>query len=94
MRLITRLLEAGLAEQEGDIVHLTLLGRACGASSLSFESGLRLVEMMKKLDLARIQPAYMLGLLQVLPEMDAIYTPIMKRGRSESTRVNDVIHKC
>lgn len=93
LRLITRLLEAGLAEQEGDIVHLTLLGRACGASSLSFESGLRLVEMMKKLDLARIQPAYMLGLLQVLPEMDAIYTPIMKRGRSESTRVNDVIHK-
>src|SRR6266446_1122728 len=36
-RFVARLVQAGLAEQEGDVIYLTLLGRACGASSLSFE---------------------------------------------------------
>lgn len=34
--LVARLLQAGLAERHGELIHLTLLGRACGASSLSF----------------------------------------------------------
>ena len=42
-----------LAEREGELIHLTLLGRACGASSLSFESSLRLVELMKQLNAAQ-----------------------------------------
>lgn len=29
--LVDRLLQAGLAEREGELIHLTLLGRACGA---------------------------------------------------------------
>ncbi|NHR07906.1 DEAD/DEAH box helicase [Chromobacterium haemolyticum] len=87
--LITRLLQAGLAEREGDLIHLTLLGRACGASSLSFESGLRLVELMAQLDVARTPPFHMLALIQVLDEMDAVYTPVMRRGQSESVRSAD-----
>ena len=86
---VTRLLQAGLAETEGDIVHLTLLGRACGASSLSFESALRLVEIMKRMDVSRVSPASMVAVVQVLDEIDSIYTPVLKRGQSESRRAND-----
>jgi replicative superfamily II helicase len=62
--LISRLLLAGLAEQENDIIHLTLLGRACGASSLSFESGLRLVELMRQLDASQTQPSLTLATIR------------------------------
>ncbi|WP_298193848.1 DEAD/DEAH box helicase [Metallibacterium sp.] len=91
--LVERLLQAGLAEREGDLVHLTLLGRACGASSLSFESSLRLVELMTQLNAAQTPPTQVLAMVQVLDEMDAIYTPVMKRGRSESVRANDVAQR-
>lgn len=91
--LIHRLLQAGLAEREGDLIHLTLLGRACGASSLSFESSLRLVELMGRLDLARTPPLHMLALIQVLDEMDAVYTPVLKRGQSESVRAGEAAQR-
>ncbi|MDO9178707.1 MAG: DEAD/DEAH box helicase [Agitococcus sp.] len=91
--LIDRLLQAGLAEREGDLIHLTLLGRACGASSLSFESSLRLVELMKQLDVAGTPAFHMLALVQVLDEMDAVYTPVMKRGQSESVRATDAAQR-
>lgn len=45
--LVRRMLRLGLAEMQGDLVLLTLLGRACGASSLSFESSLRLVDLLQ-----------------------------------------------
>ena len=89
-RFLDRLLHAGLAEMEGDLIHLTLLGRACGASSLSFESGLRLVELMKRIDVGTIAGTAILAIIQVLPEMDGIYTPIMKRGQAETIRVSQV----
>jgi len=88
--LVDRLLQLGLAEKQGDLIHLTLLGRACGASSLSFESSLRLIELMKELNAGQTPSIHMLATVQVLDEMDAVYTPIMKRGRSESVRVSDV----
>jgi len=91
--LIGRLLQAGLAEREGDLVHLTLLGRACGSSSLSFESSLRLVELMKQLNAAQTSPVQVLAMIQVLDEMDAIYTPVMKRGRSESVRASEAAQR-
>jgi helicase len=90
---VRRLVDSGLAEREGDVIHLTLLGRACGASSLSFESGLRLVELIKQLDASQAQSTSLLAVVQVLPEMDAIYTPVFKKGRSESVRVNDVVQR-
>jgi len=88
--LVARLLHARLAEHEGDLIHLTLLGRACGASSLSFESSLRLVELMGRADVARIPPVRVLAMVQVLDEMDAIYTPVMKKGQSEAVRASEV----
>ena len=91
--LVARLLQAGLAERDGDLIHLTLLGRACGSSSLSFESGLRLIELMRPLDAARTEPLQVLGIVQVLSEMDAVYTPILKRGRSESRRPSEATQR-
>ena len=87
---VARLLKTGLAEQGGDFIYLTLLGRACGSSSLSFESSLRLIELMKELNVAQTPPVQMLGFIQVLDEMDSIYTPVMRQGRSESVRANEV----
>ncbi|WAL81597.1 DEAD/DEAH box helicase [Pandoraea sp. XJJ-1] len=91
--LVERLLQAGLAEREGDLIHLTLLGRACGASSLSFESSLRLVELMGRLNVAQTPPSHILAMVQVLDELDAIYTPVMKKGQSESVRAGEVAQR-
>lgn len=91
--LVDRLLQAGLAEREGDLIHLTLLGRACGSSSLSFESSLRLVELMGRLNVGQTAPGHILAMVQVLDEMDAIYTPIMKKGQSESVRAGEVAQR-
>ncbi|WP_230646756.1 DEAD/DEAH box helicase [Bradyrhizobium sp. Leaf401] len=88
--LVDRLLRAALAERDGDLVRLTLLGRACGSSSLAFESSLRLIELMRQLDISHTDPVSVLGIVQVLAEMDAIYTPVMKRGRAESLRASQV----
>lgn len=87
---VNRLLNAGLAETESDLIHLTLLGRACGASSLSFESGLRLVELVRAFDTTQTAPLHVLAIVQILAEMDAVYTPIMKKGQSEAVRASDV----
>ena len=90
---VSRLVKAGLAEKEGDLVYLTLLGRACGSSSLSFESSLRLIELMKGVRTEDTPPVHMLGFIQVLDEMDAIYTPVMRRGESESVRISDAARR-
>jgi replicative superfamily II helicase len=91
--LVDRLLQAGLAEREGDLIHLTLLGRACGSSSLSFESSLRLVELMGRLNVAQTPPDHILAMVQVLDELDAIYTPVMKKGQSESVRAGEAAQR-
>jgi len=91
--LVARLLQAGLAERDGELIHLTLLGRACGVSSLSFESSLRLIELMRQLSFAQADPVQVLAIVQVLAEMDGIYTPVMKRGQSESVRASQAAQR-
>jgi helicase len=93
VQFIERLLRAGMAEPQGDLIHLTLLGRACGSSSLSFESSLRLVELMRGLD-AGAQAMQVLALVQVLDELDTgIYTPIVKKTRVEQMRVSQAVER-
>jgi hypothetical protein len=41
------MLRLGLLEEEDDRVQLTLPGRACGRSSLSFQSCMRLVSILQ-----------------------------------------------
>ena len=88
--LVTRLLETGLAEMDGDLMHLTLLGRACGSSSLQFESSLRLIELSRNLDASQTPAGHMLAIIQVLDELDDVYTPIAKK---ENTRPSEVMSR-
>jgi replicative superfamily II helicase len=92
-KLVARLLDNGLAEFEGNLIRLTLLGRACGSSSLSFESGLRLIELSENLNASETPPSHMLAIIQVLDELDSVYTPMMKKRRSESVRTNEVAQR-
>lgn len=86
--LVERMLKLGLAEMQDDMVHLTLLGKACGSSSLAFESSLRLVGLLRETNIA-VDEISILALIQVLEEMDSAHVSIFKRGRGESTRVSD-----
>lgn len=92
-QLVTRFLQAGLAQMEGETIHLTLLGQAVGTSSLSFESGLRLVELLRGIDVAETPAANILAVVQILDEMSDVYTPIMKRGRAESVRASEAMQR-
>jgi replicative superfamily II helicase len=88
-RLLERMLRTGLAEEEGGQIQLTLLGKACGRSSLSFESALRLVELLRQRDPKQLKADDLVALLQVLQEADDVYTPLLKKGTTESRRITD-----
>jgi hypothetical protein len=75
--LIGRMLSLGLAEEEGEFVRLTLLGRACGRSALSFESAMRLVDLLRSIDLAAVTAERLVAIMQALAESDGGYTPMM-----------------
>jgi helicase len=89
-QLLTRMVSLGLVERDGDFLLLTLLGKACGRSSLSFDSALRLVELLKERPLGGLMPTDMVPMVLTLAEADASYMPVMKRGQSESARIRDV----
>ena len=88
--LIPRMLGSGLIEKDGNILFLTLLGRACGNSSLSFESALRLVEILQKVAISNLSPEKLMALVQVLPELDTQYTPLFKKGQLEFKWASEV----
>lgn len=91
--LYDRMLALGLIEEEGDVVHLTLLGKACGESVLSFSSAMRLVELLKGFRTQILTAESFMALVQALPESDKQYTPMMKKGRSEAVRPNEAVTK-
>lgn len=82
--LLRRMLDLRLAEQEGDFIQLTLLGRACGRSALSFGSAMRLVDLLRQTQPEQLCAEKLVALLQVLSESDGGYTPLMKKGRKEA----------
>lgn len=73
--------DLGLIEEEGADVRLSLLGRACGASSLSFRSSMSLVDTIRRL--GAVPAVGLMVLCQVLPELDGLYTPILRKGMTE-----------
>lgn len=89
-QLIPRMLASELLEHDGEMVRLSLLGKACGASSLRFESALRLVEIVKSAAAAAVTPDKLMALVQALPEMDEQYTPMLRRGDKESQWVREL----
>lgn len=82
--LLTKMIALGLVEHEEKFVQLTLLGRACGNSSLSFSSALKLVEFLRSFRGTALSATDIIALVQILPESDNGYTPMMKRGQSEA----------
>jgi len=92
-KLLERMISLNLVEQEGDYIQLTLLGRACGRSSLSFESTLRLVEFLNEIQPGNLTSEQLMCLVQALPELDSTYTPLMKKGQKETIRQREAIER-
>lgn len=81
--IIPQLLEQEIIEEDEGVIRLTLLGKACGRSSLAFPSCQKLIRLLKGWQGELTAEALMI-LIQSLPEMDDVYTPVMKRGSTES----------
>jgi helicase len=84
--LLTDMIRLRLVEEELDNVQLTLLGRACGESSLSFRSAMRLVDLVQSVGAQGITAEQLMALVQALPESDSNYTPMFKKGNKETVR--------
>lgn len=80
--LLENMIELELIEEIEGNVNLTLLGKACGKSSLSFSSSMQLVREIKNFG-AGLTAMQLMGIIQVLPEVSR-YTPLMRRGTRES----------
>jgi replicative superfamily II helicase len=79
------LLENELIEQNGDHLKLTLLGSACGQSSFSLPSSLKLLELFNRYNKKRmLTPMELAALIQSIPELDSQYVPLNKKGNSEA----------
>jgi helicase len=86
--IVEHFVRLGLLERRDDEVQLSLLGRACGQSNLSFDSAMRLIEAVRAIPPGELSAFHLVGLLQMLPEADRLYTPVRKNARVESTRID------
>lgn len=87
-RLMAEMLRLGLLEEELGEVQLTLLGRACAHSSLSFRSAMRLVELIREAG-STMTAEELMALVQALPEADDAWTPMMRKGTKENVRASE-----
>lgn len=90
-QLVDQMLALGLVEEELGKIRLTLLGRACGSSTLSFVSALRLVELTKRFAGRHITPMTLACLIQALPELDRTYTPLYTRNPGKEAGWRDQV---
>ena len=90
-QLLDRMLTLNLLEVEADKVRLTLLGRACGQSALSFESALRFIELLRSSPPALVTARNLPAFVQVLHEGE-VYTPMLA-GNKEAIRVGEAIQR-
>jgi replicative superfamily II helicase len=82
--LVRRMEAQSLLSRDADNrLHLTALGRACGESSLSLESAVRLIELVRRPWPMPLTPSRLMALVQALPELDRQYTPLFRRGQGE-----------
>jgi helicase len=92
-QLMADMIRLQLVEQELDNVQLTLLGRACGESSLAFRSAMRLVDLVRSVGAQGITAEQLMALVQALPESDNNYTPMFKKGTKESIRPSEAARR-
>jgi helicase len=91
--IVAQFLDLGLLERHDGYVQLTLLGRACGQSSLAFDSSMRLVEAIRSTSTGELTAFRLVGLIQMLPEADGLYTPVRKKARTEGVRVSQAAER-
>jgi helicase len=84
--LVDEMIGLGLVDEERGRLQLTMLGRACGQSSLSLNSAIRLVELLRGVG-PRLGPEQLMALVQALPEADNGYTPVLRKGTKEALRI-------
>ncbi len=91
--LLTRMEHNGLVIEDDRGLHLTELGRACGQSTLAFESCLRLIEALRTIGAKIISPELLLALMESLPESDETFVPLQRRGGAEHRWSSSVISR-
>ncbi len=82
--LLPRMKNAGLLEEEEGNIKLSLLGKVCSESSLSLESVIRFIHLLKQAGSQASTPKHLMALIQALPELDEQYMPYFKRGQRET----------
>ncbi len=88
--LLQQMLALGLLEEEMGKVRLSLLGRACGQSALSFRSAMRLLALLEDQG-AAVDGRNLMMIVQCLPDVDRVYTPV--NPRMEKARPSELAYK-
>lgn len=84
--LVGRMLSLQLLEEEQGNVRLSLLGRACGRSALSFASCMRLVNLLQEFG-SSATPRDLMVIIQCLSDVDeSTYMPLNSRMHVEKAR--------
>jgi replicative superfamily II helicase len=91
--LLEQMEQRGLVEQDGGHVQLTLLGRACGASSLSLRSIFRLIDLLQMIPAETLTAERLMALVQGVPDADDLYTPLFRKGQSETIRPREAAQR-
>jgi helicase len=76
-QLIGTLLSHNLLEEQDGFIRLTQLGIVCGQSTLSFDSVIRVIDLLRR-NGDRLTMDEIIILTQALPESDQRYTPLAK----------------
>jgi len=88
--LLLRMEELDLIEEEEGRVRLSLLGRACGSSGLSFTSAMRLVDLLRRIG-GGLTAGGLMACIQVLSEVGG-YTSVHKTAAREALWQREVSH--
>jgi replicative superfamily II helicase len=84
--LLAQMISLQLIEEEQGNVRLSLLGRACGRSALSFRSCMRLVDLLREFG-SSATPRDLLVIIQCLADVDeGTYMPLNARINVEKSR--------
>lgn len=83
-RLVEQMIRHGLVEDREGVLHLTMLGRACGESPMTLQSAMVAVELIRQLPPDAVNIEALLMLTEALPERDDDYTPQI-RGSGEAS---------
>jgi replicative superfamily II helicase len=81
--ILQKMEELELIEEEEDNIRLSLLGKACGSSNLSFKAAMQLIRLLKRVG-GKLTGIQIMGLIQGLDEVGG-YTSIFKKGTKEAT---------